>query len=748
LGVCYYIDFHFPRIFALTGKLKYLDQIQSFVIPGLYIGIVIKLQEVLYRRMTKDLKRQDELLHTVNLVAAELLKSDPADFESDLWNCMGMMAQVVNVDAVYVWKNFIKNGSLHSRFLVEWNETSAPGQDRAVDLTESGENIPGWNDRLIKGECFQGFARNQGEYVRQKLEEQNIVSMLIIPVFLQDYFWGFVGFDDKKSERVFVDDEIAILKSAGLLVANAMQRNFMTESLIRARKEALSSTKAKSNFLANMSHEMRTPMNAIIGMTNIASLSGDIKKKEYCLSKITDASNHLLGVINDILDMSKIEADKFELSLIEFNFEKMLRKAVNVINFRIEEKHQRFMVKLDGDIPFCFLGDDQRLTQVITNLLSNAVKFTPKDGEIRLEAKLLKESEDGFCVIQIEVADTGIGISAEQNERLFESFEQADSNTSRKFGGTGLGLAICKKIVELMGGRIWVESETGKGSRFFFTVHMKKGAEALPRTSRNIRILAADSQNDVLEYFSDIAKRINVFCDTASGKEEAITLIEKNNGYDIYFIDWHMPGIDGLLHYLKSTTPQADGHPSVVVMISASEWASIENEAREAGADKFLSRPVFPSSVSEMIDSCLESSGAKEKKTDTGIVQKFPGRRILLAEDIEINREIVIALLEPFQLDIDCAENGKTAVDMFTQNPAKYDMIFMDVQMPEMDGYTATRAIRALDAPAAKTVPIIAMTANVFTEDVEKCLAAGMNGHMGKPLDFDEVLKKLAQYLL
>jgi len=395
-----------------------------------------------------------------------------------------------------------------------------------------------------------------------------------------------------------------------------------TTQLTNARIDAEDANLAKSEFLSNMSHEMRTPMNAIIGMTSIAQSSNETDRKNYCLSKIESASVHLLGVINNILDMSKIEARKFELSLNEFDFNEMIRTVIDIINFRLEEKGHTLSVNIDKKIPKTLISDDQKLSQVLSNLLSNAVKFTPEGGVIYLYADLLDESDDDNCSIRFEVTDTGIGISKEQQARLFVSFEQAESSISRKYGGTGLGLSISKSIVEMLGGTIWVHSELGKGSTFSFIINAEKGSESTD--------------------------------DEYSGIKTGVIL-----------------GQDGC----------------------------------------------------------------------------FCNNRILLAEDIEINREIVLAMLENTELKIDCAENGFLAYQIFSNNPDLYDMILMDIQMPEMDGVSATKSIRSLDIPHAKEIPIVAMTANVFLDDIENYHRAGMNEHLGKPLNFSDVLRVLHKYL-
>jgi signal transduction histidine kinase/CheY-like chemotaxis protein len=533
--------------------------------------------------------------------------------------------------------------------------------------------------------------------------------------------------------------------------------------LARARLEAEAASNAKGNFLANMSHEMRTPMNAIIGMTTLAKSASDLKRKDYCLGKIEEASVHLLGVINDVLDISKIEANKFDLSSTDFNFEKMIQRVVDVINPKVDEKKQDFNLRLDPGIPPSLIGDDQRLAQVIANLLSNAVKFTPEGGSIKLSASLIKEEQD-LCTIKIEVTDSGIGISDEQKAKLFGSFQQADSSISRRFGGTGLGLAISKRIVEMMGGGIWVHSKLNEGSTFGFTFQAKHGAE--PRKSllkergnrSALRILAVDDDEDARFCLSDFMRLLSIQGDIAAGGEEALDLIGKNGPYDMYFVDWKMPGMDGieLSRRIREGERENASRQSAIVLISSGEWSAIEGEANKAGVDRFLSKPLLPSSMADVINDCLETDGDYSAE-GAAAIDNFKGFRLLLAEDIEINREIVLALLEPTELAIDCAENGAEAFDKFAKDPGSYDMIFMDVQMPEMDGYEATRRIRSFEndlgsgaeggAKITRHVPIVAMTANVFRQDIEQCLAAGMNDHVSKPLDFEEVLVKLRKYL-
>ena len=594
-----------------------------------------------HKKMMKTLYSRDHLLDAVNRAASVLLAvEDSNNFLPSLLEGMEIVARCVNVDCVEIWQNKMIDGELHAIMKNYWynNETlKAKPEDALHNFPYSA--TPDWENRLSRGECIQGSLFTLLPEDRTFISDFGIQSLLTIPVFMENRLWGMCCFDDYTECRDFSNDELNILRSCGLMFANALLRNDMVMSirdtsakLETALEQAKAASKAKGDFLSAMSHEMRTPMNAIIGMTAIGKKANDIAGKNHALDKIGGASSHLIGIINDVLDMAKIEANKLELNPIEFNFARLLQRVLTVVNFRIDEKQQTLSMNISNDIPAFLVGDEQRLAQVMTNLLSNAVKFTPEGGKIHIDACWV--CENGIeCELRIEVSDNGIGIDPRQNERLFNMFEQAEPGISREYGGTGLGLVIAKNIVELMGGRIWVESELGKGARFIFTVKIQSGTKS-----------------------------------------------------------------------------------------------------------------------SESACDCFETAHAEN--CDRYKEGEFAGKRLLLVEDVEINREILLMLLEDTGLMIDCAENGKEALDMVAKAPDRYDIVFMDVQMPKMDGLEATRRIRALPETyncqgekKLPRLPIIAMTANVFKDDIEICLASGMDDHLGKPLDIDKVFEKLREYL-
>jgi len=577
-----------------------------------------------------------------------------------------------------------------------------------------------------------------------------IVTLITLDYYSQQLALDFVISFDSEFTRYF-DVGAAIVFCS---IAMGLLIKFQNRVYIDEKKKAEAASQAKSEFLANMSHEMRTPMNAIIGMATIGKSATNIQRKDYAFEKIENASNHLHGVINDILDMSKIEANKLELTPVAFEFEKMLQKVVNIINFRVMEKHQNFSVRVDKSIPPVLICDEQRLVQVLTNLLSNAVKFTKEHGDIRLRAGLI-EKRNGSCLIGIEIEDNGIGISPEQKTQLFMPFEQAESSTTRRYGGTGLGLTISKRIVELMGGQIEVTSELGQGSVFTVTIRAQvpvadDTANVLPLGSikwKNMSILVVDNNPVTMKTFLDVSHRLDMAFDIATTSEEIHELLEGDlKPYDLCFIEWNMPGIDGLelTRRLRERIPAK----SSVFMVTSTDWDAYDESAQSVGVDGFLARPLFPSSIIDCMSKHYHTGENYERQDTKETNDIFEGFRVLLVEDVAINREIILAVLEPTLLVIDCTENGQEALDAFQENPGLYDLIFMDLQMPKMDGYEATRSIRALGTPESTQIPIIAITANVFKEDIDKCLAAGMNGHLGKPLDFEKVLEVLRQYLV
>ena len=534
------------------------------------------------------------------------------------------------------------------------------------------------------------------------------------------------------------------------------QINIINQTHLAIEKEiAEKGSRAKSNFLSHMSHEIRTPLNAIIGMINIGINTEDIEKKNYCFLRADSASKHLLGIINDILDMSKIESDMFELLSNEIDFEEMLMNIVNVANVRIEEKKQIFIVHIDKNVPNYIESDELHLSQVITNLLSNAIKFTPEKGMIIMNVdKVGQEGDD--LELRIEVLDTGIGMSKEQQDQLFKPFVQADTSIAKKFGGTGLGLVICKKIVELMGGKIKIESELGKGSKFSFTIKTKQLSEK-PRTelthkvdAKDLLILAVDDSVHIRDYFVKTMKGLKLSCDVASDGKTALEMMKNaSKPYNMFFIDWNLSDMNGI--ELTKKIKETDSSSPIVIMSSMADWNTIEKEALAAGVTCSISKPLFPSGLINTINICF---GEEFKKTassaHTRLIRKqydFYNHTVLIAEDIEINQEIMKAILEETDIDIDFAENGQIAVSMYKENPDKYSLILMDINMPEMDGYEASRQIRALDLPGAKDIPILAMTANVFKEDIEKCLESGMNDHTGKPIDAVALFGMLNKYL-
>ena len=520
------------------------------------------------------------------------------------------------------------------------------------------------------------------------------------------------------------------------------------EALSAALTEAEQASKAKTAFLSNMSHEIRTPMNAIIGLNNIALNEPDIsdKTREY-LTKIGGSAQHLLGIINDILDMSRIESGRMVIKNEEFSFAKNLEQVNTIISGQCRDKGLQYDCRLAGKIDDYYIGDGVKLKQVMINILGNAVKFTPEGGKVTLQ---IQEGPryDGKATLKMTFADTGIGMSKDYLPHLFDAFSQEDSSSTSKYGSTGLGMPITKSIVELMNGHIEVDSEKGKGTVFTVTVTLGESQhkpEALHSGELNpheMNVLAIDDDTIALEHAKIVLGQTGISCDVAQSGEEAVEMVRmrhaRREDYDLILVDWKMPGMDGV-----ETTRQIRaivGNDTPIIILTSYNWDDVVDEAKNAGVDTFVPKPLFAASVLDEFREAfkLKNAAMAVKRAD------LKGRRVLLAEDVPVNAEIMMMVLAMREIDADLAENGRIAVDKFLEHPAGYyDAILMDMRMPEMDGLEATRTIRACGRGDAKKIPIIALTANAFDEDVQRSLQAGLNAHLSKPVEPDALFETL-----
>ena len=557
------------------------------------------------------------------------------------------------------------------------------------------------------------------------------------------------------SQRMFMTllscASVLIILTAIFLRYFSITRSQMNE-LEKARQAALEANKAKSEFLANMSHDIRTPMNAIVGMTAIATAHIDDRKQvENCLRKITLSSKHLLGLINDVLDMSKIESGKLTLTTEQISLKEVVEGIVNIMQPQVKTKKQTFDIHVENIFTENVWCDGIRLNQVLLNLLSNATKYTPEGGSIQLSLSEEKSPKgENYVRIHINVRDNGIGMSPEFLKRIYESYSRADGTRIHKTEGAGLGMAITKYIVDAMEGTIERQSEPDKGSEFLLTFDFEKAdAMEIDMVLPAWNMLVVDDDELLCKTAMDALKSIGIKAEWTLSGEKAIELViehhKKREDYQIILLDWKLPGMNGIQAAREIRRNLGDEVP--ILLISAYDWSEFEAEAREAGISGFISKPLFKSTLYHALCQYMDVGTEHEQTWNQNI--DLSGRRILLAEDNELNWEVAKELLSDLGVELDWAEDGRICLDKFQKSPeGYYDIILMDIRMPHMTGYEATQAIRGLVHPDALSIPIIAMSADAFSDDIQHCLQCGMNAHIAKPIDVIELTRLLKRYLI
>ena len=574
-------------------------------------------------------------------------------------------------------------------------------------------------------------------------------SMLqsVLTIFAMLGIFSYIIQQNRSNERLTLEKETAAAEAR--VRQEELEHKIELQEQLLAQQQALSdaltaaeeANQAKTAFLSNMSHEIRTPMNAIIGLDNIALNDPETpeKTKGY-LEKIGASADHLLGLINDILDMSRIESGWMTLRNEEFSFHKLLESINTIFSGQCSDKGLTYHCRIDSPVDDYYIGDSMKLRQVLINILGNAVKFTPEGGSVSLSVERTAQYEKQ-STLQFRIADTGIGMSKEYLPRIFETFSQEDSSATNRYGRTGLGMSITKNIVEMMNGDISVESEKGKGTVFTVTVTLmdsarKDGSADLEEIHpEDLSVLIVDDDPIACEHGRLVLEKAGIAAEIASSGAEALEMVQlrhaRRDPYNLILVDWQMPDMDGVetTRRIRSII----GNESAIIILTAYRWDDVLEEALQAGVDSFIAKPLFAAALLEEFKSALKRKNPSSAKTARKA--DLAGRRILLAEDVEINAEIMTMVLQGRQMEADLAVNGRIAVEKFAEHPAGYySAVLMDMRMPEMDGLEATRRIRAMDREDAKTIPIIALTANAFDEDVQRSMQAGLNAHLSKPV--------------
>ena len=647
--------------------------------------------------------------------------------------------------------DYLKNNKLHSVFLTKEADVSfAVQQGEPVLLSILNKTLTSMPTTQFSGAVVSYNASLRKVTAKDFIQDNLLMFSLIVGIFI--FVVLCIILDSlKKSKRA----EEKSKKSAEQALKLNQELEEKQQELHNALVEAQSANKAKSSFLNNMSHDIRTPMNAIIGFTALATTHiGSTELVLDYLKKIQTSSQHLLSLINDVLDMSRIESGSVRIEYTTVHLPDILHDLRTIIQGSVYSKQQDLYIDTQDVFHEDIIIDKLRLTQVLLNIISNAVKFTPVGGMINIRVSEKPCRREGYTTVIFSVKDNGIGMSPEFCKQVFDSFSREHTVTENGIGGTGLGMAITKNIVDMMGGTIQVESEVGKGTEFTVILECETSGVTVKREPipelKGARALVVDDDAETCMSVSKMLREIEMTADwTTSGKEAVLRAreaYEQNQEFKVYIIDWLMPDMNGIETVRRIR--MVVGPESPIIILTAYDWSDVEQEAREAGVTAFVSKPLFLSELREVLMSPEQRKliQNENQKIQAASQTSYAGKKVLLVEDNELNREIATAIMEEIGLDVDVAEDGTDAVNiMSSERGNNYDLIFMDIQMPKMDGYTATREIRTLNNSKCANIPIIAMTANAFEEDRKKAIKAGMNGHIAKPISSDVILENLDQ---